>query len=437
MTKTLKIQPITRLEGHGNLTVKLGPNNTVEDVQFNVNSTRFFEKFLEGRIAEHAPRIVPRICGICPIPHHLASVKAVEAAWDVKVPRPAWKLRELLINAKQLSSHILHIAALQLPDLLFGPLAPPEKRNVVAVINALPDIGKAVIEAMKFGQDLCATIGGKSVHPVTSIPGGLTRSLLEVERDQYLKQVPHLLEIGQTVIDIGKKLVNDYLDVITKVGTVPTYYVGLVTKDKKELTIWDGLWRCMDKEGKIVAEVEPKDYYKIAAEKVVPHSMATHMYFKDAGYPEGIWRANTLARLNVAEDMQTPLAKELLKEFRATCGRPSHFVFSYIWARIIETIQAVEKIKILLEDPEIVSTDVKTVDVEPKEGNGVGMVEAPRGSLIHNYWTDNKGIITKANLIVATNNNIGGIELTLKQVAKQVFEQNILKDLTLPEPMIK
>ena len=437
MSKTLRIDPITRLEGHGEITIKLGPKNTVEDLQFNVSSVRFFEKFLEGRNAEHAPHIAPRICGICPIPHHLASVKAVEAAWDVKVPRPALKVRELMLNAKQFASHVLHIAALQLPDLLFGPLAPPEKRNVVAVIKALPDVGKGVIEAMKFGQEISDVIGGKAVHPVASVPGGLNKPFKEEERDRFLKQIPHMIEIGETVVKIGDKLVNDYLDVITKIGTVPTYYVGMVTKDKKELTIFDGLWRCMDKTGKIVAEVEPKDYMKVAAEHVVPHAMATHLYYRNAGYPEGIWRANTLARINVAEDMQTPMAKELLKKFRSVCGRPSHFVFSYIWARIIEMIQAVEKIKILLEDPEIVSTDVKTVDVVPKAGNGVGMLEAPRGTLIHHYWTDAKGIITKANLIVATNQNIGGIELTLKSVAKQLFEQNILKDIKLPEPMCK
>jgi F420-non-reducing hydrogenase large subunit len=277
MTKTIKIDPLTRLEGHGTLTIKLGEGNKVEDVQLNVTSTRFFEKFLEGRVAEHAPRIVPRICGICPIPHHLASVKAVEAAWDINPPRPAWKLRELMINGKQFSSHVLHIAALQAPDLLFGPLAPPEKRNVLAVIKALPDLGKAVIEAMKFGQDICAITGGKSVHPVTGIPGGQAIPLKEEDRDKLLKQIPRMLEIGTTVVDLGNKLVNDYLDVITKVGTIPTYYVGMVTKDKKELTIWDGLWRCMDKEGKIVAEVEPKDYTSFAAEYVPPHSMATHI----------------------------------------------------------------------------------------------------------------------------------------------------------------
>lgn len=438
MSRTIKIEPLTRLEGHGNITIKLGPKNKVEDVQLNILSTRFFEKFLEGRPAEHAPRIVPRICGICPIPHHLASVKAVEAAWDIIPPRPAQKLRELELNAKQFSSHVLHIAALQLPDLLAGPLAPPEKRNVIAVINALPDVGKAVLKAMKFGQDIIATIGGKSIHPVTAIPGGMSKPLSEDDRQIYLKQLPDIVEIGKTLLEIGKKLINDYMVVIQNYAVVPTYYVGTVKPEDGAMTIYDGNIRVMDPEGSIVAEFPPKDYLEYIAEYVVPYSMATHIYYKPAGYPEGIWRANTLARANVCEKMQTPWAQELFEDFRQTVGRPCHMTFAYIWARLIETIQAVEKIKTLLEDDEIVSTDVKLADVEPKEGNGVGEVEAPRGTLIHNYWTDDKGIITKANLLVATNHNVGGIEKTLKVAAKQIFEDKILDKIKdqLPEPMI-
>lgn len=439
MSRTIKIEPVTRLEGHGNVTLKLGPGDKVEDVQFNITSTRFFEKFLEGRPAEHAPRIAPRICGICPIPHHLTSVKAVEAAWDVTPPRPADKLRELEINGKQLSSHVLHIAALQLPDLLAGPLAPPEKRNVVAVINALPDIGKAVLRAMRFGQDVCAMIGGKAVHPVSAIPGGMSKPLAEDDRQKLLKQLPEIVEIGKTLVEVGSKLINDYMVVIKNFAVVPTYYIGTVKPDSGALTIWDGNIRVMDKEGKIAAEFQAKDYLNYFGEYVAPHSMATHIYLKQAGYPEGIWRANTLARVNVADKMQTPWAQELFEAFRSTVGRPCHMTFAYIWARLIETIQAVEKIKILLEDPEIVSTDVKLADVEPKAGNGVGQTEAPRGNLIHNYWTDENGIITKANLVVATNNNIAGIELSLKVAAKQIFEDKIVDQIAdkLPEPMIK
>ncbi|MHA1145398.1 MAG: Ni/Fe hydrogenase subunit alpha [Candidatus Helarchaeota archaeon] len=436
MSKTIKIDPVTRLEGHGAITIKLGPGNKVEDVQYNITSTRFFEKWFEGRKAEDVPRMAPRICGICPIPHHLASTKAVEAAFGITPPRPALKLRELMINAKQISSHVLHIAALQLPDLLVGPFAPKEKRNVVTVINALPDIGKAVFEAMRFGQELCASIGGKSVHPVSAIAGGMTSPWSEEKRDQFLKAIPRVVEIGKVVVDLGNKLVQDYLDVITKVGNVPTYYFGLVN-DKKEMTIWDGNLRVMAPDGKIVVDEHPSKYLEFLGEHIPNYSYATHIYYKGAGYPDGIWRANCLARLNVAEKMQTPWAQELLEEFRKTVGRPCHLNFAYVWARIIETIQAVEKCKILMEDPEIVSTDVKLADVEPKAGVGVGCVEAPRGNLIHNYWTNDKGIVTKANLVVATNNNIAGIQKSLLHVAKQVFEDKAHESLKLPEPMIK
>lgn len=436
MSKIIRIEPVTRLEGHGQITIKLGPGNKVEDAQFNVSSTRFFEKWFEGRKAEDVPRMAPRICGICPIPHHLASTKAVEACFGVTPPRPAWKLRELMINAKQISSHVLHIAALQLPDLLVGPFAPKAKRNVVTVIAALPEIGKAVITAMKFGQDLCASIGGKSVHPVGAIAGGMTQPWNEEDRDKFLAAIPTVVEIGKVVVDLGKKLVTDYLDVITKVGNVPTYYIGLVN-DKKEMTIWDGNIRVMAPDGKIVVDEPPSKYLDFLGEHVPDHSYATHIYYKGAGYPDGIWRANTLARLNVAERMQTPWAQELLDDYRSVVGRPCHLNFAYIWARIVELIQAVEKTKTLLEDPEIVSKDVKLSDVSPKAGVGVGCVEAPRGNLIHNYWTNDKGIITKANMVVATNHNIGGIRKSLLHVAKQVFEDKAHEGLKLPEPMIK
>ena len=446
MSKELKIQPITRLEGHGDVTIKLGPDFKVEDAQINVTSTRFFEKFFEGRPAEHAPRLAPRICGICPIPHHLTSVKAVEGAWDIwdKIPRPAYKLRELMIQAKQVSSHVLHIAALQLPDLVFGPLAPPEKRNVVAIINAAPELGKKVLAAMRWGQELCRAVGGKSVHPITAIPGGMSKPLDEDTRQKFLKQVPTVVEIGKEVVEIGDKLVNDYLDVITKYAVTPTFYIGLC-KENGEHTIWEDSWqkkahiRVMDKEGKIIEDKPSYLYKDFVAEYVSPHSMATHVYHKQTGYPEGLWRANTLAQLNICEkmDSRTSLAPELFKKFREVVGRPCHMTFAYIWARIIETIAAVEIAASLLQDDEIVSTDVKLADVTPKAGNMAGVSEAPRGLLIHEYWSDDNGIITKANMVVATNHNIGGAELSVKTAAKDIFEKRILDTIKLPEPMFK
>ena len=433
--RVIKIAPVTRLEGHGELTVKLTKTGKVKDVQFHVSSTRFFEKFLEGRFAEEAPRIAPRICGICPEPHHLASVKAVEAAWKVTPPPAATKLRRLLINAKQYSSHALHFFALAAPDFLAGPFGDPSLRNVVAIIKAMPDVGKLALNVMQFGQDLAAAVGGKAIHPVTATPGGMLNPFSEEKRDLFLKRAAEAKEHTLETVALAKKVVEDYWDPITKLAVVDTYYLGL--HNKGNLEIYDGNLRVMDPTGKIVADFHPKDYKKYYGEYVPDHSYATHIFFKEAGYPKGIWRANTLARVNVADKMATPIAQEALQEMRDALGRPIHATFAYHWARVIEMVQAIEEIEMLLKDPEIVSTDVKLSDVEPKKGEGVGCVEAPRGTLIHNYWTDEKGMITKTNLVVATNNNIAGIEKSLVEAAKQIFEQKAHESLKLPDPMIK
>ncbi len=432
---TIKIEPITRLEGHMNVTIELNDDGKVKDAQANVTLTRFFEKFLEGRLMEHAPRIVPRICGICPEAHHLASIKAVEDAWDVTPPPAAIKLRELLLQAKMISSHIIHFYALAAPDFVFGPFADPAVRNLVGIVQHLPEEAKATIAGMRFGQDLCATIGGKAVHPVTSIPGGQSKALTEEERDEYLKRIDDVMDFAEFTLDLGKKVVNAYIDVVLKVGIFPTYYIGLTNNGVH--TYFDGKVRVMDPEGSIVADFEPKDYRDYAGEYVTDHAFTTHVFYKPAGYPAGIWRANTLARINVVDKMETPRAQEELEAFREILGRPCHATFAYHYARLIELIESVEKAKILLEDPEIVSTDVKLADVSPKAGEGVGIVEAPRGTLIHNYWSDDAGLVAKANLIVATNHNIGAIELGIKQLAKNVFENKIHEQLKLPEPLVK
>jgi len=432
--KIIRVEPVTRLEGHGALTIKLDKKGKVKDVQFNVNSTRFFEKFLEGRFAEEAPRIAPRVCGICPIPHHLASVKAVEAAWEVVPPKGATKIRRLLINAKQFTSHALHFYALAAPDFLAGPMAEPSKRNVAAIIEALPDVGKMALQMMQFGQDLAAAIGGTAIHPVTAVPGGMLNPFSEEKRDRFIKQMSSIKDWTAKTVELGKKVVDGYWDVITKLAVVPTYYVGTHRNGVHE--IYDGQIRVMDPQGQIVADFKPRDYKKYFGEHVPDHSYATHVYYQPAGYPDGIWRANTLARLNIVDKMATPLAQQALEEMRTKLGRPVHATFAYHWARLIELIQAAEEIEALLKDPDIVSKDVKLSTVEPKKGNGVGCVEAPRGTLIHNYWTDERGIITKVNMIVATNNNIGGIEKSLMVAAKQILEQKAHESLKFPEPMI-
>ena len=253
--KTIRIDPVTRLEGHGSLTIKLGKDNKVKDVQFNVNSTRFFEKFLEGRPMEEAIRIAPRICGICPIPHHLASVKAVEDAWDVKPTKTAIKLRRLMIEAKQFSSHVIHFYALAAPDFVYGPFANPADRNVAAVLRDLPDVAVQAIKMMEFGQELIKTVGAKAIHPTTAIPGGMLTSLKEEDRDFFLGRLEEVQQLTLNTVDLAKKVVTDYLDVITKVAVVPTYYIGL--SNEGTLDIYDGTVRVQDPDGKIVADFEP------------------------------------------------------------------------------------------------------------------------------------------------------------------------------------
>ena len=434
MVKTIEVEPVTRLEGHGGLRIVLEDSGKVQSVQFNITSTRFFEKFLEGRYCEHVPRITPRICGICPIPHHLAPTKAVEDAWGVKIPEPARKLRKLLINAKQYSSHALHFYALAAPDFLLGPMANPALRNVVYVINKLPDVGAMALKMMDFGQKLCAAIGGKSVDPMSAIVGGMKKALDEDVRDKFLKQINDQIEWTKKTVEIGLKVVDDYWDVVSKVGVVPTYYAAMTNNGVHD--IYEGNIRMVAPDGKKI-DYDYHKYLDALGEHVAKHSYSTHMYYKPAGYPEGIYRANTLAMINAADKMATPLADEALKAFRAKTGPITHHTFAYHWARLIELVESVEVIKTLLEDPDVCNPDCKTLDVEPREGNGIGLVEAPRGLLLYHIWSDAEGLCKKANLLVATNHNIGGIEKTLMHVAKQVFEDKALEKLKLPQPWIK
>ncbi len=434
MVKEIVVEPVTRLEGHGGLRIVLGDDGTVQDVQFNIQSTRFFEKFLEGRYMEHVPRITTRVCGICPIPHHLAPLKAVEDAWGVQIPEPARKLRQLLMNAKQYSSHAIHFYALAAPDFLVGPFADPALRNVVHVINKMPDVGAMALKMMDFGQKLCAAVGGKSVHPIVGIPGGMKKALDEDVRDKFLKVIDEQIEFSKKTVEIGLKVVEDYWDVVANVGVVPTYYLGMTNKGVHD--IYEGDLRIVSPDGE-KTDYTPQKYLDALGEHIPAHSYATHMYYKPAGYPEGIYRANTLAMINCADKMATPLADEALQAMRAKLGNTPHFTFAYHWARLIELVESIEMIATLLQDPDVVNPDCKTLDVQPREGDGVGLVEAPRGILLYHLFGDAEGIVKKANMLVATNHNIAGIEKTLMHVAKQVFEDKALDSIKLPDPWIK
>ncbi|MFX0071210.1 MAG: Ni/Fe hydrogenase subunit alpha, partial [Candidatus Hermodarchaeota archaeon] len=385
MVKEIEVEPVTRLEGHGGLHIKLGDDGTVQDIQFNITSTRFFEKFVEGRYCEHIPRITPRICGICPIPHHLAPTKAVEDAWGVQIPEPARKLRQLIMNAKQYSSHALHFYALAAPDFLLGPMADPALRNVVHVINQMPDVGAMALKMMDFGQKLCAAIGGKSVHPISAIVGGMKKALDEDVRDKFLKQIEDQVEWSKKTVEIGLKVVEDYWDVVANVGVVPTYYAGMSKNGVHD--IYEGDLRIVSPDGEKF-DYAPQKYLDALGEHIPKHSYATHMYYKPAGYPEGIYRANTLAMINAADKMATPLADEALQAMRSKIGNVPHHTFAYHWARLIELVESIEIIATLLQDPDVCNPDCKTLDVEPREADGVGLVEAPRGILLYHIFSD-------------------------------------------------
>ncbi len=435
MAKTITIAPVTRLEGNGNLTIKLKDNGKLDSVQFNVLSSRFFEKLAEGRPCEHLPRIATRICSNCSVSHHLTSTLAVEDAWGVKVPRTADLLRRLMMNARQYASHAMHFYFLAAPDFLYGPFAPAEKRNIIAVIKDLPEIGKRALEMQSFGQKICAELGGKAIHPVATIVGGTRKPLSEDKRDEFLKQVEVQLDYMTKTLELGKKLSTDYTDLF-KISASPTWYGGIVKKDDERIhDIYDGKLAFMSPDGP-KSYFAPQKYLDLIAEHIVPHSYATHLYHKPSGYPAGIYKTGPLAMLNLCEQMQTPQANTALKEFKSTLGSPVHNIFGYHWARLVESVEALELIKTYLEDKDICSTDIKT-DVTPKAGEGIGLSESPSGILIYHIRSDEEGICKKLNLILDTNQNMAAIEKSVEEVAKAVLETDLLKKLKLPTPMLK
>ena len=413
------IEPISRVEGHGKVTITLDDSGKPTDVKLHITAIRGFEQFVVGRPAEEVPRIITRICGICQTPHHLASVKAVDAAWGAEIPSAAKKLRELMLMGNMIHSHALHFYYLTAPDLVLGPDADPSVRNIVGLIDKAPEVAKKAIAMRKFGQTLIEKTGGRPIHPVTGIPGGISKTLSEEERDAFLKEIDTMIEYSKEGIDLIKSLNEQYMDEIKSLGTIDTWYLGIV-KDGKH-TFYDGNLRFLSPDGSEKIEFMPSEYLDYIGEHAVPYSYVKYPYCKKAGYPEGIYRVGPLAMMNICDSMATPLAEEARKEFIDLFGSPANQSMAYNHARLIELLGACERTKELLEDSEITSTDIK-VDVEPKAGNGVGVVEAPRGVLIHNYETDERGIVIKANMIVASTHNVPTMEKAIQQAATEIFK---------------
>lgn len=433
MMQRISIDPITRLEGHGKIEIFLDEQGNVANTYFQIPELRGFERFVVGRPIEEMPLITNRICGVCPEAHHMAAAKAADAVYKVDPPRPAKLLRELLYSAFYCTDHTTHFYALGGPDFVMGPDAPVAERNILGVIHKVGlEIGGRVIQMRKYGHTVVEMIGGRKVHPCTSIPGGLTQGITEEQR----------LEIevmGRWAVDFAQfslKLFNDmvlgnqaYLDLILgDVYTHHTYYMGLVDEHNK-VNFYDGKVRVVDPNGKEFVKYEPKDYAEHIAEHVEPWTYLKFPYLKKIGWKgfvdgsdSGVYMATPLSRLNVAEGMATPLAQEQYEKFYAALGgKPVHQRLATHWARLIELLYAAERWVELATDPEITSPDIHTRPTQtPTEG--IGVVEAPRGTLTHHYWTDERGLVTRANLIVGTTNNYAPIQMSTHKAAASLIK---------------
>jgi NAD-reducing hydrogenase large subunit len=420
MSKTIEINPVTRVEGHGKVTIHLNDQNQVEESHFHVVEFRGFEKFCEGRLMSEMPVITTRICGICPVSHHLVSAKACDDLLGVDIPPAAKKLRELMHMGQIIHSHALHFFYLAAPDFIFGPAADPAGRNIFGIIGTDPEFARKAIRLRKIGQNIIERIGGRPIHPVTAIPGGMSKPLSHEDRFSISGEVDEAIELAQMGIQVSKQMYEKYADLIPRFAVIKTNYMGLIKEGKLEL--YDGRLRIIEESGSLLNEFEPGDYLDHLGERVEDWSYMKFPFYKERGYPEGTYRVGPLARLNAADAIGTERANGELAEFKEMGnGGPVHETLYYHYARLIEILYAAERVRELVDDDEIVSRDVR-VRVDRQAGEGVGVIEAPRGTLIHHYWADESGMIEKVNLVVATVQNNPSIDRSVNEVAREFVE---------------
>jgi len=426
--KEIIIDPITRLEGHGKIAIFLNDAGEVENAYLQIPELRGFEKFCIGRKAEDMPLLTSRICGVCPVAHHMAGTKALDAAFNVEPPEPAKKLRELMYCGYFIYDHTLHFYYLGGPDFVVGPDAPPEKRNILGVIEkAGLDVAKEVIKHRAYGQRIVELIGGKATHPVCGLPGGISKPLSEENRQEIEKMVTSAVDFAKFSLKLFHDIVlknTKYVELIkSDAYTLRTYYMGLVDEHNK-VNFYDGKIRVVTPDGKEFAKFEARDYLEHIAEHVEPWTYVKQPYLKKVGWKgfvdgpdSGIYRVGPLGRLNAADGMATPLAQEEYElMYKTLGGKPVHSTLAYHWARLIELLYAAERAVELVKDPEITSKNVRNKPGKP--GEGVGVVEAARGTLIHHYVLDENALVKDVNLIVATVNNAPSINMSVRNAAK-------------------
>ncbi len=426
-TKTITINPVTRIEGHAKITIHLDDAGNVADARFHVVEFRGFEKFCEGRFFAEMPQITARICGICPVSHLLASAKACDAILGVEIPRPAKLLRELLHMGQLTQSHALSFFHLSAPDLLLGFDSNPALRNIIGLIQQHPDIAKRGIRLRKFGQEVIKLTGGRKIHADFPVPGGVNKALASGERDEMLAGLPEAMEHARFALDLLKKYQRDHREEVEDFASFDSNFMGLVNPDGS-LEHYDGKLRFCDTKGNILEDqIDPAGYLDVIAETTEDWSYLKFPFIKSLGYPDGMYRVGPLARLNIVDHVSTARANDELQEWRAQCIPPRHSSFYYHWARLIEIVYALERIGQLLEDREICSTDV-LAEARPANEQGVGIIEAPRGTLFHHYWVDESGRIEKVNLIVATGNNNLAMNRAVKAIAEKYVKSQQLQE---------
>jgi F420-non-reducing hydrogenase large subunit len=435
----ISIDPITRLEGHGRIDIFLNDEGDVANAYLVIPELRGFEKFAEGRRVEELIDITPRICGVCPEAHHMASTKACDAVWHVDPPPTAKKLRELFYSAFYVADHMTHFYILGGPDFVMGPDADPAERNILGVIHKVGvETGTKVIQARGKAMDIIGMLGGRKVHPTFGLPGGVSKAITEEERQQVEETAREEIEFALFTLQLFRDVVlknQGYVSLIlSDAFTMPTYYMGMVDSRNK-VNFYDGKVRVVDPEGKEFVKYSPKEYLEVVAERVEPWTYLKFPYLKKVGWQglttgkeSGVYQATPLSRLNASDGMATPRAQEAHDEMYATLGgKPVHHTLATHWARLVELLYAAERLLELATDPEITNPLVRVVPTE-KPDEGVGIVEAPRGTLTHHYVTDERGIVKKANLIVGTTNNYAPIAIAVRKAAQAVIQKGVVTE---------
>jgi NAD-reducing hydrogenase large subunit len=431
MAKRILIDPVTRIEGHAKISLFLDDEGNVSDAEFHVGEFRGFEKFCEGRPYAEMPGITPRICGICPVSHLLASAKAGDAIMAVNIPPAAEKLRRLMNLGQIIQSHALSFFHLSAPDFLLGWETPPAQRNVFGLMASQADLARAGIRLRQFGQEIIATLGGQRIHPAWAVPGGVRNPLTPIARARLQAWLPEANATTKTALDLFKKTLETHEREVQIFGNFPSLFMGLVDADGG----WEhygGKLRFVDSSGSIIADqLDPQKYYEYIGEAVQNSSYLKSPYYLPVGFPDGMYRVGPLARLNVAEQMGTPKADAELKKFKKL-GRKGAVTssFHYHYARLIEILAALERVEAHLDDPELLSEDLRA-DAGINSLRGVGVSEAPRGTLFHDYTVDRQGLLQKVNLIIATGQNNLAMNQTVAQIAR-----HYVKGDDVPEPVL-